>query len=77
MTSHNVVVQVLALMRAMRHQPNRPEWVMWMDCDSFFMNFSVSPLDLVATAEAAASTPPVDAIYSEDGVMINTGALIR
>lgn len=51
------------------------DWVMWLDCDSLIMNFSIPIEQIVWSALSAAEDPDeVHLIISEDGAMINTGA---
>ena len=63
--------QILALQEVLHRQG--VEWVMWMDCDSFFMNFTISPSSMLARLGAFSANNP-DVWLTEDGVMINSGA---
>eukprot|EP00743_Colponemidia_sp_Colp-15_P010737 GILK01011861.1.p1 GENE.GILK01011861.1~~GILK01011861.1.p1 ORF type:complete len:548 (+),score=58.20 GILK01011861.1:280-1923(+) len=51
-------------------------WVMWMDCDSYFMNMKVSPTDILLSVldnHLDHTSADIDVIVSEDGLMLNTG----
>ena len=48
---------------------NSLDWVVWVDCDSFFMNAKLK-LNLLLSD---AMTNNKDLIISEDGMMLNTG----
>ncbi|KAA0165101.1 hypothetical protein FNF31_02114 [Cafeteria roenbergensis] len=71
----------------LRQHQDAAEWVAWVDCDSFFTNFSL-PLEGVL-ARAGALGPPEEAeaggaaeergvvlVASEDGASLNTGVLL-
>lgn len=58
------ISQILALLKHL----DAADWVMWMDCDSFFMH-----MDTPATALLAAVPPHANLVLSEDAAMINTG----
>ena len=46
------------------------DWVMWMDCDSFFMNDTLRLQDLLPHDDG------IDFVLSEDGLTINTGVFL-
>jgi hypothetical protein len=53
------------------------DWVLWMDCDSLFMNASIRIEALVESALAASEDPDnVHVIVSSDGAMLNTGVVL-
>ena len=50
------------------------DWVLWMDCDSRFMNAALRIEQFLVSALVAHPNPAsVDAILSMDGTMLNTG----
>ena len=49
--------------------PDQYDWVVWTDCDSFFMNQSLSLSHLLSPEV----TDGADLVVSKDGVMLNTG----
>jgi hypothetical protein len=53
------------------------DWVLWMDCDSLFMNTDMLLEQVIVSALAAADTAAdVHAILSSDGAMLNTGVML-
>ena len=48
------------------------DWVMWMDCDAFVMNQTITVAQLVGTVSA----PTVDLVLSEDANMLNSAIMI-
>ena len=62
------------------------DWVVWTDCDTFFMDHTI-PIDVLFTpaitngvdllsSDSSSASSTVDAIFSEDGNMLNTGFFI-
>jgi hypothetical protein len=50
------------------------DWVLWMDCDSLFMNMDTSLESVLMSALAASEHPEtVNVVVSNDGTMVNTG----
>eukprot|EP01138_Halocafeteria_seosinensis_P006524 gb/GECG01006669.1/.p1 GENE.gb/GECG01006669.1/~~gb/GECG01006669.1/.p1 ORF type:complete len:510 (+),score=23.29 gb/GECG01006669.1/:1-1530(+) len=50
------------------------DWVVWMDCDSFFMNLNISISTFIVNAVKTAEFDVVpDFVVSEDAFMLNTG----
>merc|ERR1712046_260138 len=58
------------------------DWVVWADCDTYFMNMSVTVESVIYTYAATGDTenldelqldPSVHMLVSEDAAMLNTG----
>ena len=50
------------------------DWLVWIDCDSFFMNHSIDLRNVIANAvEMSEFDSHVNFISSEDALMLNTG----
>ena len=83
--AHPWMNKLLSLQRAL--DTNRFDWVMWADCDAFFMDMKTSIQDIIAAAtnyhmhadlslrEEIPSSPP-SLVITEDGLSLNSGIFL-
>ena len=80
-TSRHPAWGKLQIMKKYLSPPYNYDWVVWTDCDTFFMNQHL-PIDVLLTPSitshqqlysSSSATSSIDLIVSEDGNMLNTG----